>query len=150
MTDEPAERETWLVAAWPGMGNVGAGAVAHLIDALGPMLVHELPAERYFDVDHVDVQRGIARSSPLPRSLVFSWRSPEAPRDLLMFLGEAQPARDGMTMCRELMDVAEGRGVTRVLTFAAMASQLHPSAEPRVFGVVTDPAILAEVRGAGV
>ncbi len=150
MTDESHGRETWLVAAWPGMGHVGAGAVAHLIDALSPALVQELPAEEFFDVAHVDVQRGIARAAPLPRSLMLEWSAAEAPRDLLLFLGEAQPSERGMRMCRRIMDLAQARGVTRVLTFAAMASQLHPAGEPRVFGAVSDPSMLAEVRERGV
>lgn len=141
-----ALRDPWLVAAWPGMGNVAVGAAGYLVVKLGARLVHELQVRDMFDVPHIDVQRGLASPGRLPRNMFFEWRRPGEGRDLLIFLGEAQPTFGGYSLCHKLLDYAQQRGVKRVVTFAAIASQLHPSEEPRVFGVATDPSGLQQLE----
>ncbi len=140
----------WLVAAWPGMGHVAVTAGSYLIHSLDAQPAGMIPEEEFFSIDHVDVQNGIARSGRLPRNLFFVRRDPEKKRDLLIFLGEAQPARDGYTLCRRIVEYALREGVERVVTFAALASQMHPARTPRVYGAVTAPDLLGELRKAGV
>ena len=141
----------WLVAVWPGMGHVAASAGSYLIDQLQPEPAGMIPERQFFSVDHVDVRNGIARTGPLPRSLFFVWRDPRKRRDLVFFVGEAQPpAERGYALCHKVVDFAEQHGVRRILTFAAMGTQIHPAAEPRVFGAVTVPGLLDELRHAGV
>ncbi len=136
--DNPeAPRETWLVAAWPGMGNVGLGACGYLISRLQARLVHELDVSGIFGYEHVEVKDGLATPGQLPRCMLFEWSHPERPLDLLIFLGEAQPETGGYTLCERLLDHAQGRNISRVITFAAMATQLHPADEPMVFGIGT-------------
>ena len=143
-------REPWLVAVWPGMGNVAAGAGAYLVAKLGAKLVFELPSREFFDVQHIEVKDGLARIGRLPRSMVFEWRGGDHRHDVLVFLGEAQPQQNGYAFCHRLLDYAMQRGVKRVFTFAAMATQLHPSSNPRVFGVATENDELLEVKNLGV
>ena len=116
-----------------------------LLDSLGAQPVGMIPEREFFSVNHVDVQGGIARTGQLPRSLFFVWRDPARRHDLLIFLGEAQPEQHGFDLCRRIIDFAVAQGVERVVTFAAMASQIHPSADPRVFGAVTHPALLKQL-----
>lgn len=137
MAEPDQSREMWLVAAWPGLGNVGVGAVAYLINALDAKLTHELPARDVFDLTHVDVSEGLARAGRLPRSMFFEWHDPNAPRDLLIFIGESQPPTNGYQFCHRVMEYAASRHVSRVITFAAMATQLHPSDTPRSVGIAT-------------
>ncbi len=146
MADEGELNDPWLVAVWPGMGNVAAGAGGYLVAKLGAKLVFEVPAQDYFDVQHIEVSDGLARTGRLPRSLIFEWRNPKNDRDLLFFLGEAQPSQNGYAFCHRLLDYAMRRGVKRVYTFAAMATQLHPSDSPRVFGVATEHDELLEMK----
>ena len=146
MANENELRDPWLVAVWPGMGNVAVGAGAYLAEQIGAQLVHELPARDLFDIKHVEVKQGLARVGRLPRSMFFQWRNPTGEHDLLIFIGEAQPSSGGYSLCQRLLDYAIGRGVSRIITFAAMATQLHPTEDPRVFGVATDHDTLQEVR----
>lgn len=140
-------REPWLIAVWPGMGNVAVGAGAFLAEQIGAHLVHELPARDLFDIKHVEVKQGLARVARLPRSMFFEWSNPaEDGHDLLIFIGEAQPSTGGYSLCQRLLDYALARGVRRIITFAAMATQLHPTDDPRVFGVATDNDTLQELR----
>ncbi len=53
-------------------------------------------------------------------------------------------------MCHRILDFAQQFGVQRVVTFAAMGTQLHPEAAPRVFGAVTVPDLLDTLRDSGV
>ena len=139
-------RDPWLVAAWPGLGNVAVGAAVYLVNSLDMTPVHELSPRGHFAPQHIDIQRGVARIPRLPRSRVFQWRNPGDGRDLLVFIGEAQPQVGGWDIATELLEYAVRRGVSRVVTFAALATQLHPASDPAVRGAVTDPGLLAELR----
>jgi proteasome assembly chaperone (PAC2) family protein len=143
--DQPLN-EPWLIAAWPGLGNVAVGAAVYLINSLEMQPVHELAPRGQFAPQHIDIQRGVARTPRMPRSRVFEWRNPGEGRDLLVFVGEAQPQIGGWEICTELMDYAVQRRVTRVVTFAALATQLHPASDPAVYGAVTDPGLLTELH----
>lgn len=142
--------EPWLLAAWPGMGGVAAIAAGHLAQTLGAQPVGMLSLADHFPLDGVDVQRGIARANPTPRCLLLAWKDPAQKRDLLLLLGEAQPPNGGAEICRKIMDMAEARGVKRVVTFAAMGSDLDPTRDPRVLGATTDPTLLENLNESGV
>jgi predicted ATP-grasp superfamily ATP-dependent carboligase len=140
----------WLVAVWPGMGAVAAVAGAHLAASLSAKPVRALPERQFFSVDSVDVQQGIARSQRLPQSVFFRWHDPTGRRDLIIFVGEAQPERGGDAMCRRIIDLAIAEGAERVVTFAALAAAVPPTADSRVYGAVTAPELLRELRDAGI
>ncbi len=142
MDDPDKLHDPWLVAAWPGMGNVAVGAGSYLVAKLGAKLVHEIPPQNFFNIQHVEVKKGVAKAGRFPRSSFFTWKNPKGTHDLLIFLGEAQPASDGYAFCHRLLDYAQQHNVKRIFTFAAMATQLHPSNNPRVFGVATNETVL--------
>jgi len=146
MAESQPLREPWLIAAWPGMGNVAVAAAAHLVGKLGATLVHELPSRDLFDLNHVEVRNGVARPGRLPRNMFFECRNTNWSRDLLIFIGEGQPNAGGFKFCHQIMEYAQSRGAVRVVTFAAMATQLHPTGTPRVFGVTTDRELLDELQ----
>lgn len=152
MSDPPPKpdlREPWLVAAWPGMGAVAQLAGSYLVQELGAAPFAEIAPGSYFEARAVDVMDGLVRPAALPRSRFFAWRDPRGRRDLVLFMGEAQPNVHGPRFCEELLGVALELGVTRAVTFAAMASPVHPQAPSRVTAVATDPALLREVQPHG-
>ena len=53
MVEEIKLKNPWLVAVWPGMGNVAISAGYYLMAKLGMHLLAEFPARELFDVDHV-------------------------------------------------------------------------------------------------
>lgn len=157
MTERKTDGNThWLVAAWPGMGNVAVLAAGYLVQKLGMKQVGEMPPAGRFDVESVQVSKGVVSPPRTPRSLIYQ-RDPEsgpAGPKLTVFLGERQPGHDGYTFANELLARAKSMGVDRVVTFASMASQLHPSQEPRVVGAATseeeaDRLRMAEVQPLG-
>ena len=136
----------WLVAVWPGMGNVAATAGYYLLAKLGMHVIAEYEASSLFDVDHVEVKDGIIQTGRRPRNRLFAWTDPNHKRDLVVFLGEAQPPIGKFDLCRKLIEYARELGVERVFTFAAMATQMHPEHRSRVFGAATDAESLEELK----
>jgi predicted ATP-grasp superfamily ATP-dependent carboligase len=76
-SDEPVYRDPWLVAVWPGMGNVAANAGVYLLAKLGMHVIGELDTNGAFDVDEVSVAAGRIQPSRRPRNRFFAWRDPQ-------------------------------------------------------------------------
>lgn len=142
----PKLNNPWLIAVWPGMGNVAISAGYYLMAKLEMHLLAEFSARELFEVNHIDVKDGKVRAPRLPRSRLFVWKDPEGRRDIIVFLGEAQPPVGKYAFCRRLIDFARELGVHRVFTFAAMATQMRPDGDSRVFGAAIDDDSLAELR----
>ena len=136
----------WLVAVWPGMGNVALNAGVYLLAKLGMSVIAEMETGDLFDVDHVEVKQGIIQPPRRPRNRFFVWTDPKKNHDLVVFLGEAQPPIGRYPFCRQLVAYARQLGVERVFTFAAMATQMHPEHGSRLFGAATDSTNLAELK----
>jgi proteasome assembly chaperone (PAC2) family protein len=136
----------WLVAVWPGMSQVALSAGYYLLAKLEMHVFAEFSPRELFEVEHVVVKNGLLRLGGLPRSRFFAWKDPAGHRDIVVFLGESQPPLGKYAFCHRLMEFARKLGVERVFTFAAMATQMHPSHESRVFAAATDAASLAEVE----
>ncbi len=150
MADQRELRDPWLVAAWPGLGGVAVIAAGYLAQAIGADRAERLSGEGYFDLHHIDVRDGVLTVPRVPGGHFFEWRNPnEGGRDLVMFLGEAQPSRGGDRMCERVIEAVKDRGVRRVVTFAALATQLEIGAEARVHAVASDRVVLGEMLEAG-
>ena len=139
MSDERKLRDPWLLAVWPGMGQVALSAGYYLLSKLGMYLLAELSSRQLFDIEHIEVKDGLIRTGRLPRSRLFVWEDPNGKHDLLLFIGEAQVPQGKYAFCKQLIDKAKSLGAVRVFTFAAMATQMDPNSESRVFGVTTEP-----------
>jgi len=144
-TDEQL-KDPWLVAVWPGMGGVSISAGYYLMAKLGMHLLLEFPATEFFDLEQIEVKDGLILTRRLPRSRLFLWNDPQHQHDLIVFIGEAQPPVKGGAFCRTLIEQAKALGVTRVFTFAAMATQMRPKHESRVFGAAIDRETLSQFK----
>lgn len=138
--------DPWLVAVWPGMGGVAISAGYYLMAKLGMHLLLEFPATEFFDLDQIEVKDGLILTRRLPRSRLFLWNDPKGQHDLIVFIGEAQPPVKGGAFCRTLIDQAKSLGITRVFTFAAMATQMRPRHDSRVFGAAIDRKTLSQFK----
>src|SRR5262249_24783983 len=146
MADQLQLHHPWLVAVWPGMGNVALNAGIYLLAKLDMHLIAEYEANDLFDIDHVEVKEGIVQTGRRPRNRFFVWRDPEKRHDLVVFVGEAQPPIGKYPFCRQLLSTAQHIGVERVFTFAAMATQMHPEHDSRLFGAATDQDNVQELQ----
>ncbi len=146
MTDESGEKPCWMIAVWPGMGQVATGAGYYLMAKLGMQEFTEFSSEKLFDLDYVEVKDGLITSQRRPRSRIFRWGNPEGDRDLLVFVGEAQPTLGKYEFCQKLVEFATEHDVERIFTFAAMATEMHPQSRCRVFGAATEGESLREFQ----
>jgi len=146
MAEKPKLNHPWLVAVWPGMGNVALNAGIYLLAKLDMKVIAELETTGLFDVDHVEVKEGIIQSGRHPRNRFFLWTDPTLKHDVVIFLGEAQPPIGKYLFCRQLIGYARELGAERVFTFAAMATQMHPEHPSRLFGAATDKESLEELK----
>lgn len=147
--NEPLHRP-WLVAAWPGIGNVGRIAVqalARSVDAQ-PFEVDVAPVGG--DVRSVVVRGGLLKPHETPRNGFFLKRGFTPDRDLLVLVGERQPDSGIDAYCDALLDAAARLGVEGVVTLAASAAPSDPRGEPRVYGAAGDDDLLALLRASGV
>jgi predicted ATP-grasp superfamily ATP-dependent carboligase len=149
MDAEQKLNHPWLVAVWPGMGHVAISAGYYLMSKLDMHLFAEFSAEELFDVEHIEVKEGLILPARLPRSRFFLWTDPQQKHDIVVFIGEAQPPDGKRAFCRRLIEFAQHLGVERVITFAAMATQMHPSHDARVFAAATSASELRELESLG-
>lgn len=146
MSKEVKLHRPWLVAVWPGMGHVALSGGYYLMAKLGMHQFAEFSPRELFEVDHVEVKNGLIHTGRLPRSRLFLWTDPNMQHDIIVFTGEAQPPVGKYAFCHKLIEYARQLGVERVFTFAAMATQMHPEHDSRVFAAATDEETLAELK----
>jgi len=146
MAEKLKLKAPWLVAVWPGMGNVALNAGYYLLSKLGMSFIAEYEAGDVFDIEQVEVKEGIVQPVRRPRSRFFLWKDPAHAHDLVVFLGEAQPPIGKYPLCRRIIAYAQELGVERIYTFAAMATQMHPENRSRIFAAATDAESIDELR----
>lgn len=139
-------RERWLVAGWPGMGQVAVTAAVYLMSKLKMRQVGEFDARDLFEMEAADVEDGLVSASALPRSRLFLAERAAPDRDVAVFIGEAQPPAGKLALCNRLLRAARGLRVTRVFCLAAWAAEMEPNGRSRVHGAATQPALLQELR----
>lgn len=149
MTDRANWCRPWLVAAWPGMGAVAQIAAMHLATRLGMQPVDEFVAAPAAEPSSIRIENGLVLPARVARCVLHGWRDPAARHDLLMLLAGQQPAVGLSGHAHALLDRARGHGVERVVTFAAMGTAIHPTAEPRAFAIATSAELLAEAGAGG-
>jgi proteasome assembly chaperone (PAC2) family protein len=138
--------ERWLVAAWPGMGQVATTAAIYLLSKLRMQQMAEFPGRGIFELESIDVNGGLVRAARLPRSRLFLWRNPSGGRDIIVFLGEAQPPTGKLELCERLFEEGRALGVSRFFTFSAITTDMKPSAPSRAFGIASDAVSLDELK----
>ncbi len=132
-----------LLAAWPGMGHVALTACYYLIAKLKMEFRTEYATSDLFDVDHVAVEAGLVQPFQYPKNQFFAWRNPAVDgHDLIIFIGEAQPPHGRYNFCRKLVDYAQTEGVSKIFTFAAIATSIELDDDSQVIGVATDTATM--------
>jgi proteasome assembly chaperone (PAC2) family protein len=131
------------------MGHVAISAGYYLMAKLDMELCAEISASDLFDIDYIEVKQGVLQAGRLPRSRFFLWRDPKKEHDLIVFVGEAQPPLGKYKFCQRLLELGVEWGVERVFTFAAMATQMNPGDQARVFSAATSEKLLQAIESHG-
>jgi len=144
---EPKLRSPYLIAAWPGMGNVALRAGTYLREKLGAEEFGEIQPAGFFHPVGASIKDNVVEVPKFPKSKFYYWINERSLHDLVIFLGEAQPSPEKeYEFACEILDLVGKFGVKRVYTFAAMPSVMEHTKEPKVWGVVTHTSLAKDLE----
>jgi len=151
---EPRLENPDLICGWPGIGRIGIMAVEYMRRALAAEEFGEIEPWDFFEPRKLTIQDGLLKDLEFPANK-FYYKEFEN-RDLLIFIGEEQPAGDARmyaagekayAMANLVLDIAEQFGCRRVYTSGAAVTQTHHSLKSRVWAVPNSEDLIDEVRG---
>jgi len=136
-----------LLAAWPGMGNVGLIAMDYLQRKLEGKPFAEIDMTPYFIPDSIVVKDGVAQLPHVPASVFHYSLTPP----VIIFESNAQVGgHDGIAIAKAILDVAQQFKVKRVFTAAAFTQSVSYRATPDVLAASTAPELLAQMGTMGI
>ena len=148
---EPHLDRPYFIAAWPGMGNVALRAASFLREKLQAEEFAEIIAGDFFSLSGITIRDNLVDEPRLPKSKFYSWRNRSPLKDILIFIGDAQPSSGKeYAFANQVMDIAIKFRVERLYTFAAMPSNIGHKQVPRVWGVATDGKLIEILKEFGV
>ncbi len=142
----PKLKNPYLVAAWPGMGNVAISAVEFLCEQLKPVEFGELSTKGFFYPHEAWINDGQIEFPRLPEGRFFYWKNTTGKHDLIIFLCDAQPSFEkGYGYAQLVLNVADSFKVKRIYTFASIPMPIDHTQESRTWVTVTDKKLLKEI-----
>jgi len=136
-----------MLAAWPGMGNVGLIAMDYLRRKMNAELLAEIDMSPFFIPDSIIVKDGIAQLPEIPSSIFHFTKDP----DIIIFESNAQiSGKDGITLIKTILDIARQFKVSRIFTAAALAQPMSYQAASDVLASCSSAAHLEAIKGAGI
>jgi proteasome assembly chaperone (PAC2) family protein len=130
-----------MLAAWPGIGNVATIIANYLKSNLNFKELGIIEASLFFDPIGVLVKDNLVESPTFPQSTFYYYKNEGHASDIILFIGEDQPASKGYDLAKVILDVAERFQVRRIYTCAAAMTRIHHTEPPKVWGVATNPKV---------
>ena len=135
-----------LIAAWPGIANVSLLVAMYLEKKLGFKPMGEINAAHFFDPIGVMVRDNVIEAPQFPQSKFSYWKNKNGGSDIILFIGDDQPAAKGYELANCVIDIAQKFQVQRIYTLAAAKTRMHHTEQPKVWGVATIPELTKELR----
>ncbi len=127
-----------MLAAWPGISNVAMIVATYLARKLEFKELAEVRAPHFFDPIGVLVKNNVVEAPQFPQSKFYYWKNKGGSSDIILFIGEAQPATKEYELANCVLDVGQRFRVKRVLTCAAALTRIHHTEQSKVWGVGTN------------
>ncbi len=134
-----------MLAAWPGIGNVSIIVATYLARKLDFKELGEVEASYFFDPIGVVVENNVVEAPQFPQSKFYYWKNKGGGSDIVLFIGEDQPASKGYELANCVLDVGERFQVKRVYTCAAALTRIHHTEQPKVWGVATSQQVAGDL-----
>jgi len=135
-----------MLASWPGISNVSIIVASYLGKKLDFKKLAEIEASHFFDPIGVVVRDNVVEAPQFPQSRFYYWKNKGKGSDLILFIGEDQPATKGYELANCVLDVGERFRVKRIYTCAAALTRIHHTEQPRVWGVTTSQQAIKEMK----
>jgi proteasome assembly chaperone (PAC2) family protein len=126
-----------MLVAWPGVGNVSIIVATYLKRKLDFKELGEIDASYFFNPIGVVVKDNVVEAPQFPMSRFYYWKNEGGGSDVILFIGEDQPAAKSYEMANCVLDVGLRFHIKRVYTCAAALTRIHHTEQPRVWGVAT-------------
>jgi len=135
-----------MLAAWPGISNVSMIVANYLEKKLAFKKLGEIEATQFFDPIGVTVRDNVVEEPQFPQSKFYYWRNENGRSDIILFLGDDQPASKGYALANCVLDVGMRFQAKRIYTCAAAVTRIHHTEQPKVWGVATVPQMTDELK----
>jgi len=136
-----------LLAAWPGVGNVAIIITTYLTSKMNFKDLAVIEPASFFDPTGVLVEDSIIEAPQFPQSRFYYRKNDKKEgNDLILFIGDDQPANKSYALSHTILDVAESFHVQRTYTCAAALTRIHHTEQPKVWGVGTNARMVSELR----
>lgn len=145
---KPRLKDPYLIAAWPGMGNVALKTARYLQEKTNAQEMGEIEPADFFQLGGIFIKNAIIEPSELPRSRFYYRKDRNLRNDLIIFTGEAQPiAGKEYEVASRVLEVAEGYKIKRIYTFAAMPTSMDYKKRPEVWATATSGELVEDIKG---
>ncbi|MFP4014017.1 MAG: PAC2 family protein [Chitinispirillaceae bacterium] len=135
-----------VLAAWPGMGNVGLITVDYLRRSLNAVPFAEIDMSPYFIPESIVVKDGIAQFPEIPSSRLYHCKEP----DLVIFESNAQfGGRDGILIIKMLLDLVGDFNAQDIFTFAAFSLPISYRDQSEVLVTSNNPRMFSKISTLG-
>ncbi len=145
-TARPRLNSPNMLTAWPGIGNVSMIVATYLLKKLDFKELGNVEASRFFDPTGILVRNNVVEAPQFPRSTFYYWKNKVAGSDLILFVGEDQPASKGYDLATCVLDVGIKFEIKKIFTCAAAMTRIHHTEQPGVLGVATNPAAAEDLK----
>jgi len=135
-----------MLAAWPGISNVSIIVANYLRRKLDFKKLGKIEASYFFDPIGVVVENNVIEAPQFPKSEFYYWKNKGGGSDIILFIGEAQPAAKGYELANCVLDVGVRFQVKRTFTCAAALTRIHHSESPSVWGVATNQQVAEDLK----
>jgi len=127
-----------MLAAWPGIGNVSTIVATYLRRKLAFKELGEIEPSYFFDPIGVIARDTVIEAPQFPQSKFYYWKNKGGGSDVILFIGEDQPASKSYELASCVLDMALKFQARRIYTCAAAVTRIHHTEQPRVWGVATN------------
>ena len=135
-----------MLAAWPGIGNVSKIVAAYLKKRLDFKQLGEVEASHFFDPIGIVAKDSMVEEPQFPESKFYYWKNKAGQDDLILFIGDDQPASKSYGLANCVVDVGLKFQAKRIYTFAAALTRIHHTEQPRVWGVATSQNVADDLK----
>jgi len=135
-----------MLAAWPGISNVSLIVATYLLRKLNFKELGKIKAAYFFDPIGVVVKDSVVEAPQFPQSQFYYWKNSGGGSDVILFIGEDQPATKGYELASCVLDLALRFEVKRIYTCAAALTRIHHTEQPSVWGVATTQQVTEDLR----
>ena len=159
----PRLKNSCLVVAWPGMGEVAFKSAIYLIESLKAEEFAEIEPADFFYLTAGIVKDGILDLPKMPYGKFYYWKNPQTKSraknnqlgfpamDLIIFLSTAQPDLvRAEEYCRRILYVAKAFKVKLIVSMAAMPQPIEHTQDPNVWFSATSKIINDDLSKFGI